>query len=102
MVDFPLVPVTNIDLKKFFIKKIKSMSVIIFSSNFSKLFFPLIFFKLMPGLNIMKSTISTALFKFSVLFFLYKSLFLSSHTSNFLISFLLKKLTTDFPVDPRP
>ena len=68
VVDFPLVPVTIIDLKLELNKYNKSISVIIFFSYF---FNKLLYFdlnKLTPGLKIMKSTFINAFLRLKKLF----------------------------------
>ena len=55
VVDFPLVPVTIIDLKNFFVKKNKSISVITLFWFLRRVFLYLDFLKLIPGLSMIKS-----------------------------------------------
>ena len=56
VVDFPLEPVTTIDLNFLLLRNNKSISVIIFFLNLTKFFLYFVFFKLIPGLKTIKST----------------------------------------------
>ena len=73
---------TTIDLKFLLLKYNKSMSVIIFFLYLIKFFLYFVFFKLIPGLKIIKSTSFNILGKFEKFLFLnfFLNFVLSSHT----------------------